>query len=92
MLYTIIRYLCVLYRRVQTILDNNRAEGQVPEHILADLARCFARAIPALFAESANQEAYKRWLQEREQQLAQEQSDKIDSAACQQTKNDGGTL
>ncbi len=73
--------LKLLYRRFKKLLQEKRAEAQIPDHILSELARCFARDIPAFFAEPANQEAYKQWLQKREQQLAQEQSDKADPAA-----------
>lgn len=91
MFYTIIRYLRDLYRRVHTILDSNRAEGQVPDRILADLARCFARDIPAFFAIQENQEAYKQWLQEREQQPDQAASEKDWSSNMPKT-DDGGTV
>ena len=80
-----IRYLrgglTLLHLRLKKLLQEKRAEAQIPDNILSDLARCFARDIPAFFAEPANQEAYKQWLQKREQQLAQEQSDKADPAA-----------
>ena len=76
MFYAIIRYLRDLYRRVQTILSNNSAECQIPDDILAELARCFARDIPAFFVDPDNQEAYIKWLQAREQQLAQAVSEK----------------
>ena len=75
MLNKIIRYLCGwlvrFYRRIKMILHDKRAEGQIPDHILSELARCFARDIPAFFADPANQEAYNKWLQVRQQQLAQ---------------------
>ena len=74
------RNLVRLYRYVRATLDNNCAEGQIPDNILAELARCFARDIPAFFADPANQEAYIKWLEGR-QQLAQEQSDKTDPVA-----------
>lgn len=61
----------LLYLRFKKLLHEKRAEGQIPDNILSDLARCFARDIPAFFADPANQEAYKQWLQKREQQLAQ---------------------
>ena len=59
-----------LYRYIRITLRNNRAEGRIPDHILADLARCFAREIPAFFQKKENQEAYIKWLQDR-QRLAQ---------------------
>ena len=62
-----------LYLRVKKILHDKRAEGQIPDHILSELALCFARDIPAFFAIKENQEAYKQWLQAREEQLAQTQ-------------------
>ena len=68
--------LKLLHLRLKKLLHEKRAEAQIPDHILADLARCFARDIPAFFAEPANQEAYMRWLQEREQQLAQAAAEK----------------
>ena len=63
--------LKLLYRRINDLLHEKRAEGQIPDDILADLARCFARDIPAFFANPDNQEAYIKWLQAREQQSAQ---------------------
>lgn len=72
--------LMQLKRRIRILLCDKRAEAQIPDHILAELARCFARDIPAFFADPANQEAYIKWLEGR-QQLAQEQSDKADPAA-----------
>ena len=75
MLNKMIRYLggglVRFYRRIKMILHDKRAEGQIPDHILSELARCFARDIPVFFADPANQEAYIKWLQAREQQLAQ---------------------
>lgn len=75
MLNKMIRYLggglVRFYRRIKMILHDKRAEGQIPDHILSELARCFARDIPAFFAIKENQEAYKQWLQAREQQLVQ---------------------
>lgn len=70
------RGLKLLYLRFKKLLHEKRAEGQIPDNILSDLARCFARDIPAFFADPANQEAYIKWLQKREQQLAQAQSEK----------------
>ena len=70
------RNLVRLYRYVRATLDNKRAECQIPDHILSELARCFARDIPAFFADPDNQEAYIKWLQAREQQLAQAASEK----------------
>ena len=68
--------LMLLIRWIRILLCDKSAECQLPDHILSDLARCFARDIPAFFADPANQEAYIKWLQKREQQLAQAQSEK----------------
>lgn len=70
MFKTIILYfhhnLVRLYRYVRATLDNNCAEGRIPDHILAELARCFARDIPAFFANDENRAAYIKWLQDRQ--------------------------
>ena len=68
--------LKLLYLRFKKLLHEKRAEAQIPDNILADLARCFARDIPAFFADPVNQEAYIKWLQAQEQQLAQAASEK----------------
>ena len=83
--------LKLLCRCVNIILRNNRAEGRIPDHILSELARCFARDIPAFFADPANQEAYKRWLQARKQQSAQAAPEKGCPGSLQKI-NDGGTV
>lgn len=92
MLHKIIRYLCglkLLKLRIKKLLQEKRAEAQIPDNILADLARCFARDIPAFFGAPANQEAYIKWLQARQQQ-AQEQSEKMTQQL--EKTNDGGAV
>jgi hypothetical protein len=54
------------FSRIKKLLHEKRAEAQIPDHILSELARCFARDISAFFAIEENQEAYIKWLQARE--------------------------
>ena len=66
-----------LYRRISAILYNRRAEIELPDHVLSDLARCFTADIKAFFTVSENQAAYEKWLHEREQQATKTQNEKV---------------
>lgn len=67
--------------RFKMLLHNKRAEVQIPDHILADLARCFVEDIRGYFSIESNQEAYRQWLHAQEQQPVQAPSEKIDPPA-----------
>lgn len=76
MLYKFIQRLKSICRFIISFLDNKRAEVTLPDHVLTDLARCFAADIRAFFAVEANQAAYERWLQSRKQNIAEDTKEK----------------
>lgn len=72
MLYKFIQRLKSICRFIIGFLDNKRAEVTIPDNILTELARCFATDIRAFFSIKSNQEAYEKWLQARNQQVAKD--------------------
>lgn len=66
-MYNILIKLRILCRRISAIIFCKRAEIELQDHVLSDLARCFLADIRAFFAIETNQEAYKKWLQEHNQ-------------------------
>ena len=72
MIYKFIQRLKSICRFIISFLDNKRAEVTLPDHVLTDLARCFAADIRAFFSIKANQEAYEKWLQASKQQASKD--------------------
>lgn len=72
MLHKYFQRLQSIYRFIISFLASKRAEVTIPDNILTELARCFATDIRAFFSIKSNQEAYEKWLQARNQQVAKD--------------------
>lgn len=72
MLQKFFKHLLCLYRHAIVLLKNKRAVVTIPDNILTELARCFATDIRAFFSIKSNQEAYEKWLQATNQQVAED--------------------
>ena len=78
MIKKFIQYIWSESLRFKTLLQSKRAEVNLPNHILAELARGFVEDIRQFFSIERNQEAYRQWLHAQEQQPVQASSKKID--------------
>lgn len=76
MLHKFFQRLISTYRFIISFLTNKRAEVTIPDQILTELARCFASDIRAFFAVETNQAAYEKWLQSRNQNIAEDTKEK----------------
>ena len=76
MLHNFFQHIKSIYRFISSFLDNKRAEVTLPDHVLTELARCFAADIRAFFAVETNQAAYEKWLQSRNQNIAEDTKEK----------------
>lgn len=72
-----------LYMFFCYLLGNTRGEGQIPEHVLRDLARLLLPHILALYETDEGKKELARWKTEQEQQDA---ANREQSASCSEIK------